>query len=307
MSLVSIVIPCYNHAHYLPQTLESCLNQTYPHLEILVVDDGSTDNPREVVQHYPQVKYIYQENKGLPGARNTGIRESTGDFLQFLDADDLLLPEKIARCMAVFERYPDTDVVYTDFETRSPDLKTIIPVERPAMTMPEGLILIQLINTTSTYFPPHSPLIRRAIIEKTGFFAEHLRAVEDWNYWVRLAANGAYFRYVDTPLIWYRDTPQSMSKDSLRMAYGRLHAVEQLRSLALPPEINLDRMIAGRHHMVAVRLWQKNQKAAARHHLREAIRLTAEGRIARLAMLALSYFTSQEQTDKWIAILQRRR
>ncbi|MEX0882819.1 MAG: glycosyltransferase family A protein, partial [Cyclobacteriaceae bacterium] len=95
LQVVSIIIPCYNHGAYLSDAIESCLKQTYQAIEIIVVDDGSTDNTPEVAQLYPNVKYIYQENQGLSSARNTGIKRSKGGFLVFLDADDLLFEDAI--------------------------------------------------------------------------------------------------------------------------------------------------------------------------------------------------------------------
>ncbi len=93
--LVSVIIPCYNHAHYLPEAIDSLLKQTYQPLEIIVVDDGSTDNTAEVAAGYKEVKYIYKKNAGLSAARNTGIEKSTGELLVFLDADDWLYPEAV--------------------------------------------------------------------------------------------------------------------------------------------------------------------------------------------------------------------
>jgi glycosyltransferase involved in cell wall biosynthesis len=94
--LVSVVIPCYNHGHFLPQAVESVLGQDYPALELLVIDDGSTDHTRQVAGRYPAVRYVYQQNQGLSAARNAGIRHSTGDYLVFLDADDWLYPGAVA-------------------------------------------------------------------------------------------------------------------------------------------------------------------------------------------------------------------
>lgn len=90
--LVSVIIPCYNHGRYLKDAFESVWTQSYPNIEIIVVDDGSTDNTREVTESSNNVKYIYQSNQGLSAARNTGIKNSSGKFLVFLDADDWLLP-----------------------------------------------------------------------------------------------------------------------------------------------------------------------------------------------------------------------
>ncbi|MEQ7798367.1 glycosyltransferase [Pedobacter sp. ASV1-7] len=94
-ALVSIIIPCYNHGRYLSKAIESVLAQTYPHFEIVVVDDGSKDNTKEIAQSYKDVKYVYQNNQGLSAARNTGINESSGQYLIFLDADDWLLKDAL--------------------------------------------------------------------------------------------------------------------------------------------------------------------------------------------------------------------
>src|SRR4051812_42158850 len=122
MPLVSIIIPCYNQGVYLKDALTSCLTQTYPQLEIIVVDDGSTDNTREIAMMYPQVRYLYQDNHGPGSARNRGFQNSKGDLIQFLDADDLLLPTKIERCVEGFQQDSDAAVVYSDYMICSHDL-----------------------------------------------------------------------------------------------------------------------------------------------------------------------------------------
>src|SRR5918995_6791294 len=94
-ALVTVVIPCYNQAHFLGEAIESVLSQSYKRFEIVVVDDGSTDDTSEVATRYPRVRCIRQENRGLAGARNTGIRHCQGEYVVFLDADDRLLPEAL--------------------------------------------------------------------------------------------------------------------------------------------------------------------------------------------------------------------
>ena len=104
--LVSVIIPCYGQAHFLGEAIESVLGQGYRHKEIIVVDDGSPDHAREVATSYAGVRYIFQENQGLPGARNTGIRESRGTYLVFLDADDRLLPEALQTGVEQLHAHP---------------------------------------------------------------------------------------------------------------------------------------------------------------------------------------------------------
>jgi glycosyltransferase involved in cell wall biosynthesis/SAM-dependent methyltransferase len=109
---VSVIITTYNHAHYLPQSINSVLTQDYSNIEVIVVDDGSTDNTKEVVSQYPQVKYVHQINQGLSAARNTGIDHSDGDYLVFLDADDWFLEGAFTTSVAVLEATPQAAFVY---------------------------------------------------------------------------------------------------------------------------------------------------------------------------------------------------
>lgn len=115
--LVSVIVPSYNTAQYVPDAVRSILAQSYQNLEVRVVDDGSKDNTREVMQAFandPRVFYHYQENRGESGARNTGIRESKGDLIALLDADDLWMPRKLELQVPCFQAHPEVGVVYTN-------------------------------------------------------------------------------------------------------------------------------------------------------------------------------------------------
>ncbi|UOQ81423.1 glycosyltransferase family 2 protein [Hymenobacter sp. 5414T-23] len=109
--VVSIIITCYNYGHFLAEAIESALQQTYQYKEVVLVDDGSTDNTREVALRYPGVKYIYQHNQGLSAARNTGIRSSKGQYLVFLDADDWLLPNALSIGVPYLRHHPQAAFV----------------------------------------------------------------------------------------------------------------------------------------------------------------------------------------------------
>src|SRR5919112_554735 len=105
-ALVSVIIPCYNHAHYLDQAIESVLNQSYRNFEIIVVDDGSTDETSVVASRYERVRLFQQENQGLSGARNRGLGEAKGEYVVFLDADDRLVPGALEAGLWGFEAPP---------------------------------------------------------------------------------------------------------------------------------------------------------------------------------------------------------
>ena len=110
-ALVSVIIPCYNHGRYLPKAIESVQSQRYAEVEIIVVDDGSKDNTKQVSSAYQNVKYVYQQNQGLSAARNTGIENSSGKYLVFLDADDWLLEGALRINLAYLENAPETAFV----------------------------------------------------------------------------------------------------------------------------------------------------------------------------------------------------
>src|SRR5919112_3168501 len=111
VALVSVIIPSYNHAHYLGEAIESVLSQSYRNFEIIVVDDGSTDNTSEVASHYEEVRLVRQENRGLAGARNSGLAEAEGEYLVFLDADDRLLPRALEVNLTELAAHPQCALV----------------------------------------------------------------------------------------------------------------------------------------------------------------------------------------------------
>src|SRR5437867_1708261 len=115
MPKVSIVIPTYNYGRYVVEAVESVLNQSFQDREVIVVDDGSTDDTRERLERFRgRIRYIYQRNKGLPAARNTGIRAARGAYVAFLDSDDLWLPEKLALQVPILDTRQQVGMVYTD-------------------------------------------------------------------------------------------------------------------------------------------------------------------------------------------------
>lgn len=240
MNLVSIIIPCYNYGWLLPETLDSVLAQTYPHWECLIIDDGSTDNSRAVGEEYQvrdaRFRYIYQENKGMSAARNHGIREARGTYLQFLDSDDLLAPGKLQAQVALLESHPEVDLVYGDmryFRHGAPDV-----LSRSGNMQDEAWVHgvqgqgEELLNALleGNIMVSNAPLLRTELLEKVGVFAEELRWVEDWQYWIRCAIAGARFLYDPRPESWamVRVHPTSTSHNAYRMHEKEVQVRRQL-------------------------------------------------------------------------------
>src|SRR5258706_13270823 len=175
MPTVSIIIPCFNQGRYLGQAIESCLRQTYQDFEIIVVDDGSTDNTAAAAASYSQVKYIYQANAGPGSARNTGVRYASGKYIQFLDADDVFLPTKFQRCVEILDKEPQMHFVYTDYEWRTHDLTQIVLDRHYFPPFPTGEMLNAVLRMKGAVLLSFLLLTRREWIEKIGGFDETLQ------------------------------------------------------------------------------------------------------------------------------------
>lgn len=201
--LSSIVIPTYNAEGYIKEAVDSALAETYKNCEVIVVDDGSTDGTKKLLLPYieaDKIKYVYQRNKGLAGARNTGIRKATGKYIALLDADDLFLPDKMAEQVAALEANPDYTVCYCDilhFSDTVPKKLYHHVYKYPSGDVFEFLLHRQFIN-------PLSVVARKEVFDKYGYFDEELRRSEDWDLWLRWARAGVKFFYLNKILAHYR-------------------------------------------------------------------------------------------------------
>jgi glycosyltransferase involved in cell wall biosynthesis len=188
MAKISVIIPCYNSASTIRETLESVLSQTYRDLETVVVDDGSTDQTKEIVLTMaPQIKYLYQENSGQSAARNEGIRAATGEFIAFVDSDDLWLPKKMEKQMHALTQH-QADWCYCDcLYFRDTDQKILGVYSKLIYPPQQGWIAPSLILGNCLASP--TPIVRRSLLEKTGLFDESpmIRSREDWELWLRIA------------------------------------------------------------------------------------------------------------------------
>ena len=227
-TLVTIVIACYNHGHFLHEAIDSVLQQTYPALEILVVDDGSSDNTKEVTQKYPQVKYIYQDNQGLSAARNTGIKHSTGACLIFLDADDWLTPGAIERNLVHLQQDESLGFVsgghYKVFEDA-----TI----KEEMQHVGGDYYLHLLH--GNYIGMASSVMFRRWALDEFLFDTSLKACEDYDLYLRIARKYPVFHHMKM-IGAYRIHSTSMSSNALKMLLSVIRVLEAQKPFLRNPE-----------------------------------------------------------------------
>ena len=227
---VSVVIPTYNRAHSVVDAIRSVLGQRHADLELLVVDDGSTDDTAGRVAAIAdrRLRYVRGRHEGVSAARNLGVRWAGGDLVAFLDSDDLWLRDKLEAEVALLQRHPEVDVVFSDLEKRHGDRvypsfmrETAVFSRRlRGVTYPHGLVLepreMQLCLLEEVPVKPSALVVRRAAFERVGGFDEAWRSSEDWEFLLRLARHHR-FAYLDRPLAVLFISPDS------------LHIVEQSR------------------------------------------------------------------------------
>jgi GT2 family glycosyltransferase len=310
--LVSVVIPTYNRADLLCVTLRSVLAQTYRKLEILVIDDGSQDHTREVVQRFgPPVHYHYQPNAGVCAARNHGLARARGEFVALLDSDDLWLPWKIEAQVRVLERFPAMGMVWTDMRAVDEEGRLLherylrrfygaydrVHIERVLQHVsglgeawecapPElrhapvyqgnlfsSMLMGNLVHTSTV-------LLRRSRLRLVGGFDESLRTSgEDYEFHLRTCAQGLV-GLLDTPSMEYRvgaADQLSAPKNHIHMARNNLTTVLRWVErggprISLPPE-ELTRRLAHAHGWVGEEELQAGNHGAAREHLWKSLRL----------------------------------
>jgi glycosyltransferase involved in cell wall biosynthesis len=223
---VSVIIRTYNRAYIVAEAIESAMNQTYGDYEVLVVDDGSTDNTAEVVHRFqePKLRYIrHERNQGVGAACNTGVAQAQGELIAFLDSDDLWKPEKLERQVACMVRHLEVDAVFSDIEVI--EETTVIPSLITTMRSFSKLLArdrrqqeyvfsarqLYLCLLEEVPIKPTVLLVKREILKKVGLFDLTALGCEDWEFLLRLA-RVACFGYVDAPLGTQRRTPDAVHR-----------------------------------------------------------------------------------------------
>ena len=181
--LISVIIPTYNRADLIEETINSVLNQTYQNFEILIIDDGSTDNTKAVVGSFKnnRIRYIWQKHGGFPGlTRNNGIKVARGEYVAFLDSDDLWLPQKLDKQIDAFEKNPNILLVSTNgIKFPSNYVQKFFSIQDNKIMFFRELLKKNLVITSSI-------LMKRSVIKNIGLMDESLRNMQDYDYWLKI-------------------------------------------------------------------------------------------------------------------------
>lgn len=224
--MITVIIPSYNSAHMVSYTLHSVLASTTTDYEIIVVNDGSSDDTTEVITpflHDKRIRYIEQENKGLSGARNTGITHAKGKYLVFLDSDDIILPKKLQVQSHYLDQHPDIDIVFSDSQWFvEDDFNDTRPVAFPVYT---GNVLSQLLF--GNFMHVNSVMVRTEKVREIGCFDENFKELEDWDLWLRLSINGSLFGYTQGILSKVRIRKGSMTSNQMKMNKAMVRVLEK--------------------------------------------------------------------------------
>lgn len=239
MNLVSIIIPCYNQSEFLDESLESVLNQVYQNWECIIVNDGSTDNTEDVAKKWiekdKRFKYFLKTNGGLSSARNYGISKSNGEFVQFLDSDDLLSSEKLDLSIQKVNFNSEYSVVISNFKMFESDISKAQP---PYCKLSLELFeLDSILNKWELDFsiPIHCGFFSRKIFD-TCTFDEDLKAKEDWHFWIQLFHKKINVNFIDLPLAFYRMHPNSMTKSPAVMIENHSRVLNKIKEITTQEE-----------------------------------------------------------------------
>ncbi|WP_020482957.1 glycosyltransferase family 2 protein [Methylomonas sp. MK1] len=232
--LISIIIPVYNSEKYLEEALQSALSQTYNNIEIIAVNDGSTDSSQDILKKYADsIKILSQPNLGASAARNLGVSVSSGDILAFLDSDDIWDKNKLERQLEVLENHPEAIGLYSDVRYIDAQGNLIKATDAYRTGWCSGNILEPLLFGKGVFgFSPSLVIIRRKNFELAGGFPEDVRQYEDYGLWLKLSLQGPFLYLIDT-LSSYRRHPASLTASKQvheEQLYGQYRALLSCKS-----------------------------------------------------------------------------
>lgn len=208
--LVSIIMPTYNREKYLPFAIDSVITQTFNNFEMIIVDDGSSDNTKQLIEQYKndkRIRYFYQENQGQSVARNVGLKQANGKYICFLDSDDLFMPEKLAKQVAFLENNPEIAITHSDEELidENGHVFSTYNMERYSGILYEKLLIDNCISITTA-------MVRRECFEELGMFDETVKVADDYELWLRFSTKYK-FHYEAQYFAKYRVMKNQLSSD----------------------------------------------------------------------------------------------
>ena len=209
---ISVIIPTYNNVHYIKDAIESVYSQTYDSFEIIVIDDGSIDNTRFILEPYlNKIQYLYQEHTGVSAARNKGLSVSTGKYIVFLDSDDFFLPDKFIEQATFLDNHPEIGMMHSGWKIID-EKKNLLAIKEPWNEAPkldlENWLIWQPIFLGAMMF-------RRSWLEKAGEFDTTLNQAEDTDFLLQLSKVGCTAAWLKQPTVYYRQHQKGITKNSL--------------------------------------------------------------------------------------------
>jgi len=225
---VSVIIPTYNRVRYIAEAINSILNQTYQNYEILVVDDGSTDETQKAVAaiESEKIRYFYRDHQGISLSLNFGINHSRGRYIARLDSDDIFFPEKLKRQVQLLEANPEVDLVYTQVYNMTEDGKIICAYPESHNLPSEPLRTLR----SFLFAPSQSIMFRRDCIEKIGAYDENFTVAEDWDFCIRMAQEFK-FAYINQPLVKVRKHAAMITRNGIQKIKHIIAVLEKHREL----------------------------------------------------------------------------
>ncbi len=248
--LVSVILPTYNRAALLPRAVESVLSQDYSNLELIIIDDGSTDNTPEIVSSIadPRVRCIrLEQNRGIGAARNEGVHHALGEFTAFIDSDDIWLPGKLTRQVGILLKYPHIGLLFCDFVNSNyvtgvrdrgfyQNAAGLAMLDKKRLDqnvfeicshLPEAMLCNSVIGTASIV------MLRTSIFARIGNFDKSLSGPEDFEFWWRAALNGVRFAYMTEPLVERNKDEKSITSNVLNFSARKLQALDLCTATAI--------------------------------------------------------------------------
>ena len=297
--LVSVVIATYNRRKYLRYALESILSQTYTNLEVIVVDDGSTDGSENLVKSYndKRIKYIYQENGGQNNAKNTGLCSAKGKYLSILDSDDIWHSQKVEKQVKVLEAKPDVGLVYCGTNIIDEDNNLI---DTQPMVFYRGNVVDKLMMKNFLYNGSNA-MYRAECIYKTGVFDNSVKRMTDWDLYLRISLS-YNFDYVNEYLLYYRVHNDNMSCGFEKYEEAGLKILERLFDNPLLSKNHKklrNKAYAARYSYMARRYFENAQMSIARKNIQKAFCFSPSVFFkTRLPVLLVSSFLPDELVGK---------